>query len=247
MSSAGKIDTAATMHAAMAAVASLSLGMACPPGSHLDATANQGLGLNNSSLSKIHHLVNRGCDLGGSHPRHVDASRDRAGQGHVFETLEHRDDPHASKHGHVPPLLAIGRYQVGWREERDKEVRIGDGLFYETDNVPVLESRKNRRNRSAALARGTCTTAPVVAKRHAMTAIAHVHPLKRRIEYTLVVIIQGCYKDFSIKNLGWHWCMSSCSCECLDSCCIAWRKKEPGGRLYLGGFFSYPFLDDTII
>jgi hypothetical protein len=38
MSRAGKVDTAATMHAAMAAVDRLSLGMVAPPGAHLAAS-----------------------------------------------------------------------------------------------------------------------------------------------------------------------------------------------------------------
>jgi hypothetical protein len=49
MSSAGRVDTAATMHTMMAAVASLSLGMVAPPGAHMGGSANQGLGLNNST------------------------------------------------------------------------------------------------------------------------------------------------------------------------------------------------------
>lgn len=45
MSSAGRGDTAATIHAAMAAVAGLSLAMVAPPGSHLAKSVNQDLGI----------------------------------------------------------------------------------------------------------------------------------------------------------------------------------------------------------
>jgi hypothetical protein len=44
MNSAGRLDTAATMHAMIAAVAGLSLAMVAPPGSPLAESVNQGLG-----------------------------------------------------------------------------------------------------------------------------------------------------------------------------------------------------------
>jgi hypothetical protein len=138
--------------------------MVAPPSSHSTGSVNQGLGLNNSSFLRIHRLVNRGCDFGGPHPRYVYASRDRAGQGQVLETLEHRDDPYVSEHGHVTLLLAIDRRQVGWCEEGEKEVRIGDFLFHEIDNVPVLESRKNRRNRFNAYTLHSGTLPPIPRK-----------------------------------------------------------------------------------